>query len=51
MSGGKSRTRAQANHQALTSAEEIALVRWITYITATEYPSLNYYLLLSIAIF
>ena len=38
MAGGKSRTQAQANHQALTRAEEIALVRWITCIAATGYP-------------
>ena len=39
MTGRKSRTQAQAKHQALSPAEEIALVRWITHITATGYPS------------
>ena len=39
MAGGKSRTEARVNQQALSPAEEIALVRWITRITATGYPA------------
>ena len=39
LAGGKSRTEAHAWRQALTPAEEIALVRWITRITATGYPA------------
>jgi len=38
VNGRRSRTKAHADNQKLTTAEETELVRWITQLTITGYP-------------